>query len=164
MLKQVAHRPRPIARRPWTMAQIWHHLFFAHWPVHHDALRPLVPPELPLDMFEGSCWVAVAPFHMSGVCARGLPALPGLSRFPELNVRTYVRVDDKAGVYFFSLDAGNRAAVWGDRNFYKLPYFCTRIHVATEGALISYASRRERGEAEFSGQYRPIGGAHERHS
>ena len=60
------------------------------------------------------------PFHMSGVRARGLPALPWLSRFPELNVRTYVLFDDKPGVFFFSLDAANLSAVWAARAFYRL--------------------------------------------
>jgi uncharacterized protein YqjF (DUF2071 family) len=95
-------------RGPWIMAQTWHDLLFAHWPVPFEVLRPLVPSQLPLDVFEGQCWVGVVPFWMSGVRGRGLPAIPGLSRFPELNVRTYVSYRDKPGVYFFSLDAANQ--------------------------------------------------------
>jgi uncharacterized protein len=155
-LQHVAHRPWPIPRGPWIMAQTWHDLLFAHWPIAYDSLRPLVPSELALDIFEGRCWVAVAPFHMSGVRARGLPPLPGFSHFPELNVRTYVTVDDKPGVYFFSLDAANQAAVWAARWFYRLPYFRAHMQVETQGELITYHSRREQGKAEFLGQYRAI--------
>jgi uncharacterized protein len=72
------------------MAQNWHDLLFAHWPVSARVLRPLVPDGLELHTFEGQCWLAVTPFHMSGIRARGLPPLPGLSRFSELNVGTYV--------------------------------------------------------------------------
>jgi hypothetical protein len=94
---------------------------------------------------------------MSGVRARGLPALRGLSRFPELNVRTYVALDDKPGVYFFSLDAANLPAVWAARQFYRLPYFHARMSAESDGPWIRYASRRCRGQAEFHGRYRPVG-------
>jgi uncharacterized protein YqjF (DUF2071 family) len=93
------------------MAQNWHDLLFAHWPIKSEILRPLVPAELPLDEYDGQCWVGVVPFRMSGVRLRATPAMPGLSAFPELNVRTYVRVQDRPGVYFFSLDATNWPAV-----------------------------------------------------
>lgn len=139
------------------MAQTWHDLLFAHWPVKLSALRPLVPPQLPLDTFDGSCWLGVAPFHMSGIHARGLPALPGLSSFPELNVRTYVTLNDKPGVFFFSLDAANRAAVWAARRFYRLPYFKALMSSTNLLDAVVYASRRDPGNAEFRGKYRPIG-------
>jgi uncharacterized protein YqjF (DUF2071 family) len=72
------------------MKQTWHDLLFAHWPLPHATLRPLVPAQLELDQFDGQCWVGVVPFRMSGVTGRTMPPLPGLSSFPELNVRTYV--------------------------------------------------------------------------
>ncbi len=138
------------------MAQTWHDLLFAHWPIEERALRPLVPPELPLDTFQGQCWIAVAPFHMSGIYVRPLPALPGLSRFPELNVRTYVTLEGKPGVYFFSLDATNIVAVRAAWTFYRLPYFLARMSVSTEGDRILYSSRRD-SSAEFQASYGPVG-------
>jgi uncharacterized protein YqjF (DUF2071 family) len=141
------------------MAQTWHDLLFAHWPVAAEVLRPLVPSQLPLDAFDGQCWVGVVPFHMSGVRARALPALPGLSRFPELNLRTYVSLDGKPGVYFFSLDAANLPAVWAARRFYRLPYFHARMAAEFDGPWIRYDSHRYQGQAEFRGQYRPVGEA-----
>jgi uncharacterized protein YqjF (DUF2071 family) len=137
------------------MTQTWHDLLFAHWPVPQAEMRPLVPAQLTLDTFDGQCWVGVIPFHMSGIRARGLPALPGLSRFPELNVRTYVTYGGKPGVYFFSLDAGNLAAVWAARTFYHLPYFNAAMSSQDLGGNIHYSSRRLRGAAEFRGHYRP---------
>jgi uncharacterized protein YqjF (DUF2071 family) len=139
------------------MFQTWHDLLFAHWPVAPGKLRPLVPTELPLDIRDGQCWVAVTPFHMSGVRPRGFPALPGLSRFPELNVRTYVTLEDKPGVYFFSLDAANLAAVWAARTFYHLPYFYARMKAEVIENEVSYFSRRNYGEAELHARYRPVG-------
>jgi uncharacterized protein YqjF (DUF2071 family) len=139
------------------MAQTWHELLFAHWPIEPAVLRKLVPQALALDSFDGQCWIAVTPFHMSGIRLRGLPPLPGLSRFAELNVRTYVTFDDKPGVYFFSLDAAHAAAVWGARTFYHLPYFLSNMSVETREQWVRYRCRRKGSKAEFHGRYRPIG-------
>jgi len=137
------------------MRQTWHDLLFAHWPVPPAVMRPLVPAQLALDVFDGQSWAGVIPFHMSGIRGRGLPPLPGLSRFPELNVRTYVTYGGKAGVYFFSLDAGNLPAVWAARRFYHLPYFLAVMSSEELGGSIRYSSRRVGGAAEFHGQYSP---------
>jgi uncharacterized protein YqjF (DUF2071 family) len=136
------------------MEQTWNDLLFAHWPIAPDLMRPLVPPELPLDTFDGLCWIAVTPFHMTGVRARWLPALPGTSAFPELNVRTYVTYNGKPGVFFFSLDAANRAAVWAARTTYRLPYFFAEMEVRDRDGLFHYRSARESAPAELKAQYR----------
>ena len=100
--------------------------------------------------------MAVVPFWMGGVRARGMPAIPGLSRFPELNVRTYVKFGAKPGVYFFSLDATSLAAVWGARAFYHSPYFHARMWAKAEGDVTAYSSERVRSEARFRGKYGAI--------
>jgi uncharacterized protein len=141
------------------MTQTWHDLLFAHWPVPVAAMQSLVPAQLTLDTFDGSCWAGVIPFHISGIRGRGVPALPGLSRFPELNVRTYVTHGGKAGVYFFSLDAGNLPAVWAARIFYHLPYFHAAMSSREIRGSIRYSSHRLRGGAEFRGQYRAVADA-----
>lgn len=156
ILRHTGHRPWPLPAGPWIMVQIWHDLLFAHWPIEPRVMRPLVPSELPLDTYEGKCWLGIAPFHMSGVRARGVPPLPGLSRFPELNVRTYTTVEGKPGVFFFSLDAGNLSAVWAARTFYHLPYYRARMRVQISGSDIAYSSRRIKGEAELQARYGPI--------
>ncbi len=139
------------------MQQTWNDLLFAHWTVPRERLRALVPSELPLDSYDGQCWVAVAPFHMSGIRGRFMPPIPGTSALPELNVRTYVTYGGKPGVYFFSLDAANRLAVWGARTFYKLPYFFAKMHVRDHEGWIEYTSSRASSPAEFRGHYRPCG-------
>jgi uncharacterized protein YqjF (DUF2071 family) len=156
LLESVAHRPWPLPAGAWVMKQTWHDLLFAHWPVPAAAVQPLVPPELTLDTFDGQCWIGVVPFHMSGIRPHGLPVLPGLSRFPELNVRTYVTHGGKAGVYFFSLDAANLAAVWAVRKFYHLPYFHAAMSSQELAGTIHYFSQRRQGSAEFRGHYRPV--------
>jgi uncharacterized protein YqjF (DUF2071 family) len=137
------------------MKQTWHDLLFAHWPLPTSAIRPLVPSQLTLDTFDGQCWVAVTPFRISGIRSRGLPPLPGLSRFPELNVRTYVTFGGKAGVYFFSLDAANLPAVWAARAFFHLPYFHAAMKSEEREEVIHYDSRRHHASAEFRGHYAP---------
>ena len=156
ILKERDHRQWPLPTGPWVMTQIWHELLFAHWPIEPQVLRPLVPAELPLDTLDGGGWIGVVPFHMSRIHGRGLPPLPGLARFPELNVRTYVTFDGKPGVYFFSLDAANLPAVWAAHIFYRLPYFHARMLAEMRGEWVAYDSRRYRASAEFRGRYRPI--------
>jgi len=136
------HRPWPPPRAPWVMAQTWHDLLFAHWPVPVELLRPRVPPALPIDTYQGQAWLGIVPFRMSSVHLRLLPALPRLSAFPEINVRTYATLDGKPGVFFLSLDAANPVAVAAARIAAHLPYFNADMHLQPDGDTIHYASHR----------------------
>jgi hypothetical protein len=141
-LEQFAHRPWPLPPGGWVMAQTWHDLLFAHWPVPEAALRPHIPARLSIDLFEAQAWLGVVPFRMSGVRLRATPPVPGLSAFPELNVRTYVVADGKPGVWFFSLDAGNAIAVAIARSWFHLPYFRARMSCQERDGWIEYRSER----------------------
>ena len=152
-LLHLNHRPWPLPKAPWTWRQSWRDLLFAHWPIDAAALRPLIPDGLRLQEFEGTAWIAVVPFRMTGVMRRYLPDLPWVSAFPELNVRTYVERDGKAGVFFLSLDATNPLAVWAAQTFFHLPYFRANMSCSENAARIEYRSHR--GEARFEGSYRP---------
>lgn len=158
-LQAVEHRPYPLPAGPWIMVQSWHELLFAHWPVPLEVLRPLIPNVFTIDTFEGEAWIGVVPFRMSGIRPHGLPAVPALSAFPELNVRTYVKRDGIAGVYFFSLDAGNPIAVTLARTLFHLPYFNAQMHTKLVGDTIHYTSHRtHKGapHADYIARYRPI--------
>ena len=139
------------------MAQTWHDLLFMHWPLAPEILRPLVPERLTLDTRDGRAWLAVAPFEVRGLRLRGTPPLPGISRFAELNVRTYVTYDRKPGIWFFSLDAASAPAVAGARRTYHLPYFHARMNIARAGGRIRY--RSVRGAARLDVEYAPAGPA-----
>lgn len=161
------------------MKMVWHDLLFMHWPVDPGVLRAHVPKGLKIDTFAGedgtrSAWLAVVPFWMSGVGARVIPPIPGTSRFPELNVRTYVSAPwgggdgRRPGVYFFTLDAANPLAVWTARRLFHLNYRHARMRADLEAApgageiCVRYLSRRtHRGHAgaEFRGCYGPVGEA-----
>ena len=147
--------------RPWVMTQTWHDLLFAHWPIDAHVLRSKIPPGFALDLFDGVAWIGVVPFRMSNVGPRGAPPLPWVSAFAELNVRTYVQVDDKPGVYFFSLDASSAMAVWTARALFNLPYYRASMALTRRGTQIEYESRRGRDghAAELVATYGPVGTA-----
>lgn len=158
------HRPYPVPEEPWVMRQQWSTLLFAHWPMPAAAMRLLVPEALELDTYDGQAWVGVVPFRMRHVRPRWLPAVPWLSYFPELNVRTYVRMRDrgidKGGVYFFSLDATNPIAVQLARWTFHLPYFRACMTIAFGGKRVFYTSKRtHRGApgAALMADYQPVG-------
>jgi uncharacterized protein YqjF (DUF2071 family) len=127
------------------MRQNWHHLLFLHWAVSPERLRPLVPPELELDLFDGRAYVGLIPFTMTGVRPVWAPAVPGLSSFHETNVRTYIHCAGRdPGVWFFSLDAANPVAVALARAFFHLPYYHARMRLEHMAGAIAYTSRRLR--------------------
>jgi uncharacterized protein len=100
------------------------------------------------------------PFRLSGLRARGLPPLPFVSSFLELNTRTYVTAGGKPGIWFFSLDASSELAVEAARLGYKLPYFRADIRAEWRDGSLAFESRRRdsRGApATFRARYRPIG-------
>jgi uncharacterized protein YqjF (DUF2071 family) len=134
------------------MVQVWRDLLFMHWSIAPGAIRPHVAEQLELDTFEGQAWISITPFYMS-IRPRGLPSLPGMLHLPELNCRTYVKVGDRPGIYFFSLDIASWTAVWGARTFYHLPYFHARMRVTKTADRVSYSSAR--GAARWRGRYEP---------
>jgi uncharacterized protein YqjF (DUF2071 family) len=143
------------------MAQTWRELLFAHWPLPREVLRAVVPAELPLDTYEGQAWIGIVPFDLSVIRARATPPVPGASRFLELNVRTYVTLGGKPGVYFFSLDAGNPLAVLGARAI-DLNYFYAWMGMERRGDEKRYRSLRLSPQptgAALRARYRPVGAA-----
>lgn len=120
-------------------------------------VRPLVPAGLTVQTFAGSAWVGLVPFRMAGVTRRPLPALPWLSAFPEVNLRTYVEMDGRPGVWFFSLDASNPVAVWAASRFFHLPYFKASMNLDRADAGIRFTSRRAGNGPEFVATYGPTG-------
>jgi uncharacterized protein len=143
-LAETAHRPWPVPEGSWMLGQTWQDLLFAHWRVNADALRRLVPAALTVEEHDGSAWLAITPFVLTGFRFRGTLPLPVVSSFPELNVRTYVTAEGKPGIWFFSLDTSSLLAVEGARRTYKLPYFHARMSVdRVDGRLAYRSSRRD---------------------
>src|SRR5438477_12930899 len=125
----------------WLMAQTWRDLLFAHWPVALDQLTRAVPPPLSLDTFQGQAWLGVVAFQISDIHLRGWPALPGVSAFPEVNLRTYVTLDGRPGVLFLSLHCPNRLGMALARPWFRLPYrFATVAFNRTTPRTVRVAS------------------------
>jgi uncharacterized protein YqjF (DUF2071 family) len=155
VMDDAAHRPWPVPERPWAQAQSWVDLAFLHWRVDADELRRLEPESVELETCDGTAWLGITPFLLTGFRVRGVPPLPRISRFEELNVRTYVSHDGKPGIWFFSLDAASTLAVEGAKRLYKLPYSRARMRYERAADYVHYESARA--GAAFSARYRGHG-------
>ena len=123
---------------------------FLHWAFEPHQVRGLLPEEFEVDMWDGAAWVSLTPFLMTGFRLGSLPPVPGLSTFPETNLRTYVRgPDGRDGLWFFSLEADSVATVVGASTAYGVPYQWADMSVDDEGTSVRYRSRRRSG--------RPVG-------
>jgi uncharacterized protein len=161
---ETSNRPWPLPESPWLMAQTWRDLLFAHWPLPPELVQQALPPALSVDTFEGSAWIGITPFEVSGLRLRGALPVPASSRFPELNVRTYTTVRGKPGIYFLSLDAASHLAVIAARRAYRLPYFHAQMTIRRHADAISYRSERTSSDgdpAAFDARYGPTGGVFE---
>lgn len=157
---EAEHRPWPLPDRHWLMGQSWLDLLFAHWRVEAAQLRDVLPPGLELEEMDGSAWIGVTPFEVRALRLRFAVPAPFVSVFPELNVRTYVTVGGKPGIYFLSLDAASRLAVVAARRTYRFPYFHAEMSVRRQGGSVEYRSERDSASgppARFRAAYAPVG-------
>lgn len=157
---------RPVAPHPFSMT--WKHGLFVHWPVDPGQLRRAVPAPLALDTRDGRAWVSALPFVLADAGVRGQPSVTRMT-VPELNLRTYVRLDGDPGLFFFSIDVGSRAVAELVRRLVRLPCFRASIHVddaiavddaVGSGATVEFASTRDDPHgppAHFAASYRPTG-------
>lgn len=156
-LPPTGHRPWPLPPDPWIMFQSWQKLLFIHWPVVAAELRPLIPARLEIDTRDGTAWLGVTPFLMRDLRPRTMPPLPFVSDFLELNVRTYVRYEDKPGIWFFTLETDSRLAATAARAAYALPYHVAEMQADVQDGWVNYRSTRDAGDAAV--HYRGIGPA-----
>jgi uncharacterized protein YqjF (DUF2071 family) len=160
ILSHSGHRPWTVPDRPWVMAQRWHNLLFAHWPIPLETLQPLVPEPLQIDTFRGQAWLGLIPFRLSGIRLRCMPALPIVSSFTEINVRTYVTLGGKPGVLFLSMDASNMPGTAIARPTFRVPYTYADVRISSDQDGYAFQCARRGGggipHAIFRGIYRPI--------
>jgi uncharacterized protein YqjF (DUF2071 family) len=125
--QQLAHRPWTLPERPWQFYQEWNDCIFLHWRVPVNLLASYVPDSLTIDEVNGSAWVSVVAFSMERIRPRYLPPFPPISNFGEINIRTYVRLNGRGGVYFLSIEGGKRLSCWIARTVSELPYRYSRM-------------------------------------
>lgn len=140
------------------MSQQLRDVLFLHWPVPEAWLCGHLPPALELDLYKGQAWLSVVLFKARNTHLRGIPALPGMREFLQLNVRTYVRYGMRRGVYFFSMDANSRAAIEAASLGGFLPYRYSRVNMEKQGNQIQFKSSHGKGVQDAEGIelfYRP---------
>ncbi|MGB7265429.1 MAG: DUF2071 domain-containing protein [Terracidiphilus sp.] len=161
-LVRTSHKPRPLPAGRWAMTQRWNDLLFAHWPIPAAQIEALLPEWLQADTCDGSAWLGAVPFWLDRIKIRGLPGIPGLRHFPDLNLRTYVRdrFTGTPGFYCFSVDSSNLLAVAVAHAIYHLPYRLAemRLEPRSEREFAFYSRRRfSRTEVIFNARYRGLG-------
>jgi uncharacterized protein YqjF (DUF2071 family) len=125
-----------------SMVHWWDDLTFLHWRYEREVVQRLLPEGLTVETYDGTAWVGLVPFAMRVALPRG-PSVPWLTRFPETNVRTYVRArDGSRGIWFFSLDAARLAAVLTARTTYRLPYFWSHMSIEHAASTVVYSCER----------------------
>ncbi len=133
--------PEEEVRNP-ASRQRWDAMTFLHWRYPVEALSQSLPAGVEVDTHDGQAWVSMTPFLMKDFRVGPLPAVPGLSTFPETNVRTYVRgPDGRDGLWFLTLEADSVPTVLAASSVYGVPYRFADMSVE-QGEVVRYRSRR----------------------
>ena len=151
------HLPFAMPSSKHALSQEWRILTFMHWEVSIEKLSPHIPKGLEIDLFDGKAYVGTIPFLMKNVRPRLLPAVPGVSTFPEFNIRTYVKKNGKPGVLFLTLDAQSRITCYHAPRKYGLPYRYAKCKISDEGEVYKWKSRRISDGVVLSGHSRSNG-------
>jgi len=102
-------------------------------------LKKFVPNELEIDLFDGKPWVSIVAFTMEKMRPKNMPSFPPISDFHEINIRTYVKSNNKSGVYFLSIEGGTNLSCKIAKGISELPYRYSKIK-RTENQFKSYNS------------------------
>ena len=153
--RDTSNRPRPLPDSDWSLAETRRDMLLAHWPVALDDLARLLPPDLPVETFDGEAWLGLIACRVEGFRARGLPPLPGLSSGPQLEVATYVNLDDHAGLWFFSVERPGALLVEVAKRSHRLPAYKARVSSERVGEEIRFEVERE--GSVFRARYAPSG-------
>ena len=127
ILKSNNHRPWKFPEEPWKFYQEWNNAVFLHWEVSLAELKKIVPKELEIDLFNGKAWVSVVLFKMQNIRPKNLPPFAPVSNFEEINIRTYVKSNNKTGVYFLSIEASKYLSCKIAKSISELPYRYSKI-------------------------------------
>jgi hypothetical protein len=151
--QRLAMRERPAQRQ--VMHQRWEDLLFLHWRWDAEEIQRTLPPGLHVDTHEGEAWIGLVPFFMRGIRPVGCPAVPWISDFLEMNLRTYVHDDEgRPGVWFCSLECNQPFAVWIARAFFSLPYQHAAMTAHRESGSVEYTSHRRGDDRASRFEYR----------
>ncbi|MCR2821695.1 YqjF family protein [Lederbergia panacisoli] len=157
VLQATKHRPYPLPSKPWIMKQRWSDVLFTHWPIEPEKLKPFIPSPIEIDTFDGFAWLGVIVFKIDGIYPRGFPPISIRSAFPEINLRTYVKLNGKPGIYFLSLDVDDWTSYTLAKRWLHVPYYPADISFQQKGQSIHFESiRKKHTPIMCKGSYTPI--------
>ena len=160
LAQRLALRERPPGFA--VMKQRWSRLLFAHWSISPSVIQATLPKGLHVDTYNGQAWIGIVPFYMERIRPVGLPPLPWLSWFLELNVRTYVYDEHgNSGVWFYSLDCNQPLAVEIARRGFHLPYQHAKMAAKITNGAVDYRCQRKGEPTPSHYHYRPSSGLRE---
>jgi len=127
ILNTTKHRPWKVPSEKWRFYQEWNNAIFLHWQVELSELEKFVPKELEIGLFDGKPWISLVAFTMEKIRPKNLPYFPPISNFNEINIRTYVKSNNKTGVYFLSIEGGKSLSCKVAKGMSELPYRFSKI-------------------------------------
>lgn len=127
ILASTGNRQYALPEKKWKYFQEWHNTLFFHWEVPAYFLQEHIPEQIELDTINNMAWVSLVAFEVRNMRVRNLPAMPYISNFQEINIRTYVVKDEVPGIYMFSIETDKLIEVLLTRTFIGLPYQKSKI-------------------------------------
>ncbi|MDX9751208.1 MAG: DUF2071 domain-containing protein [Flavobacteriales bacterium] len=129
----------------------WRKLAMVNYAVDPDMLRPFVPHGTEPDLFNGTCHVSLVGFLFARTRLKGVP-VPFHTRFPEVNLRFYVRHRSaegwRRGVVFIREFVPKPALALVARGIYGEPYrtvpMAHRWRHDAQGLEVAYRWKRRR--------------------
>ena len=122
ILENNNHRPWKLPKEKWKYYQEWNNAIFLHFRVELEELKQYVPKELEIDLFQSEPWISIVAFTMEKIRPKNIPAFSPISNFHEINIRTYVKMNNKTGVYFLSIEGGTKLSCKIAKFISDLPY------------------------------------------
>jgi len=135
-------------RRPFLTAR-WTNLAILTYEVPPTLLDPHLPAGLELDSRGGAAFASLVAFDFQDTRLWGVP-WPGWRRFPEINLRFYVRQGSRRGVVFIREFVPQPLVSWLARALYNEPYLVAPIESGVteeEPAVVTIRRLRWRGRS-----------------
>lgn len=128
ILSHKTHRPWELPEMPWQYYQEWNKVVFLHWKISADILEKYIPKDLEIDLYNDKAWVSLVCFDMENIRPKSLPPFAPVSNFHEINLRTYVKKNDKQGVYFLNIEGSKSISCQIAKILSQLPYKHSTMH------------------------------------
>ena len=118
----------------------WEHLLFINIPVSVNRIQAQLPEGLRVDAWNGFAYVSLVPMRLKNFTVKKISWIFN-PHFYEFNLRTYVLVNNRPGIYFFSLDASSLPEVLGARGLFNLNYRFRNMQLSLQEKRFSFTMR-----------------------